>query len=162
MINGYKYYPSLLLLMKDNVWRQTNVSCEGLANRTSKSKTLNLLPQRVKSKSFLSKFKSKSIQKGPESTLNPISKTETPVLQLQDYKLHCTVLPYAISKTFQLSHSHHTITLTYRDVKRSSNFRTLILKFEFDLHTFSIRSSDWNLDRDALPMSRTLRYKLLI
>jgi len=31
-----------------------------------------------------------------------------------------------------------------RDVKRSSNFRTSILKFEvkFDLHTFGIRSSD--------------------
>jgi len=29
-----------------------------------------------------------------------------------------------------------------RDVKRSSNFRSLVLKFEFDLHTFSIRISD--------------------
>ena len=53
-------------------------------------------------------------------------------------------------------------TVSYRDVKRSSNFRTLILKFEFKLHTFGIRSSYWNLDRDALPVSRTLRYELLI
>jgi len=51
---------------------------------------------------------------------------------------------------------------TNRDVKRSLNFRTSILKFEFDLHTFGIWSSDCNLDRDALPVSRTLRYKLLI
>jgi len=29
-----------------------------------------------------------------------------------------------------------------RDVKQSSNFGTLVLKFEFDLHTFSIRISD--------------------
>jgi len=28
-----------------------------------------------------------------------------------------------------------------RDVKRSSNFRTSVLKFEFDLHTFGIRIS---------------------
>jgi len=29
-------------------------------------------------------------------------------------------------------------TITIRDVKRSLNFRTSILKFEFDLHTFGI------------------------
>jgi len=55
-----------------------------------------------------------------------------------------------------------TVVYQTRDVKRSSNFRTSILKFEFDLYTFGIRSSDRNLDRDALPVSRTLRYELLI
>ena len=38
------------------------------------------------------------------------------------------------------------IFIVARDVKRSSNFRTSILKFEFDLRTFGIRISDyWNL-----------------
>ena len=32
-------------------------------------------------------------------------------------------------------------------VKQSSNFWTSVLKFEFDLHTFGIRTSDWNLSR---------------
>ena len=66
------------------------------------------------------------------------------------------------SRTASTSSSSRVIWI--RDVKRSSNFRTSILKFEFefDLHTFGIRSSEWNLDRDALPVSRTLRYKLLI
>ena len=34
------------------------------------------------------------------------------------------------------------VVVAYRDVKRSSSFQTSILKFEFDLHTFGIRSSD--------------------
>jgi len=37
-----------------------------------------------------------------------------------------------------------TRLVLYKDVKRSSNFRTVVLKFEFefDLHTFGIRILD--------------------
>jgi len=41
-----------------------------------------------------------------------------------------------------ISATAELLVVLFRDVKRSSNFRTSILKFEFDLHTFGIRSSD--------------------
>jgi len=95
------------------------------------------------------------VQYIPTDKLNASIRIRTPRI----LKMNANFDPIRHITSRQLS---NIMVDTIRDVKRSSNFRTSILKFEFDLHTFGIRSSDSNLDREALPVSRTLRYELLI